>query len=327
MKVFIIHSGSDKPLALIYKKLIVSETKSDVLVLENGGVFWKHEATNLIKQANVVLFLIGEKSHTSENIDWEIKKCLKFNKPIYCLDLKEVYGKVGEDVEKTKDIGNIIKNTKSSDENHFDVHPALKEQNKFTKEFQFRFLVKPINSLDEFIDKIQKFNNNEYQIFNFPIDEMNEKDLIEQYKAYLATSESLVQRRQSVSSFYISVNAAMISILTLVSPFISNLIYTACAVIVISIFGIILDFAWIRILDSYAVLNASKMKIIEMIEARLPASIYDNEWAVMSNKLNNKKYISFTDSEKRIPKIFCAIYVLAAVIFTVVLVLKICSVI
>ena len=30
----------------------------------------------------------------------------------------------------------------------------------------------------------------------------------------------------------------------------------------------------------------------------------------MSDKLNNKKYVSFTDSEKRIPKLFLCLYAL-----------------
>ena len=325
MKVFIIHSGKDKPLAKIYKKLIVEETKSEVLVLNNGGLFWRCEASKLIKQANIVLFLIGEKSHESKYIGWEIKRCLRYNKPIYCLNLKNVKTKLGESVEEDKAL-KIIKTTISTGEDQYKIHKALTEMNGFTKEFQYRFLVKPINSINEFTEKIQKYINNEYPLFNIPIEQMNSKSLLEQYKIYLSTSESLVSRRQNVSSFYVSVNAAIISTLTLVSPFINNLVYNSIAIIVISIFGIILDLAWMRILDSYAILNSSKMKIIEMIEQRLPANIYDNEWAVMSDKLNNKKYISFTESEKRIPKVFCAIYVLAFLVFTTLLILTLVNV-
>lgn len=51
-----------------------------------------------------------------------------------------------------------------------------------------------------------------------------------------------------------------------------------------------------------------------MLEERLPARLYENEWAVMSDKLNNKKYVSFTDSEKRIPKLFLAIYLLTVIV-------------
>lgn len=326
MKVFIIHSGKDKPVAELYKSLITRETKSEVLVLNNGDLFWKKDASKLIKQANIALFLVGPESHKSPNIGWEIKRCIKFNKPVYFLNLKNVNKILGENYENSEDNLNKLLNIVSSKEDKYEDHPSLKEMNKFTKEFQLRFLVNEIDSINELLNRISRFNNNEYDLFNVPVEQMSEKELIEQYKIYLGTSESLINRRQSVSSFYISVNAAIISILTLVSPFITNFVSNAVAIIVISLFGIILDIAWMRILDSYAILNSSKLKVIEMIEKRLPASIYDIEWAVMSNKLNNRKYVSFTDSEKRIPKVFCAIYIIAIVVFVTLLVLKLAHV-
>ena len=57
------------------------------------------------------------------------------------------------------------------------------------------------------------------------------------------------------------------------------------------------------------------MKVISLIEEKMPVALYDVEWQVMSDKLNNKKYVSFTNSEKRIPKIFLIVYVLV-IIFT-----------
>ena len=65
-----------------------------------------------------------------------------------------------------------------------------------------------------------------------------------------------------------------------------------------------------NILDAYGTLNAAKMKVLNLLEEQLPIALYDTEWRIMSDKLNNKKYVSFTDSEKRIPKLFMAIYFL-----------------
>ena len=52
------------------------------------------------------------------------------------------------------------------------------------------------------------------------------------------------------------------------------------------------------------------MKVIKLLEEQLPVMLYDAEWRIMSDKLNNKKYVSFTDSEKRIPKLFLCLYAL-----------------
>jgi hypothetical protein len=86
--------------------------------------------------------------------------------------------------------------------------------------------------------------------------------------------------------------------------------------ITLSFVGIILALSWTNILTTYGNLNSSKMKIISMIERELPASLFDTEWEVLSDSLNNHRYVSFTDSEKRIPKMFIAIYFL--IIFTVI---------
>ena len=51
-------------------------------------------------------------------------------------------------------------------------------------------------------------------------------------------------------------------------------------------------------------------KVIKLLEEQLPVMLYDAEWRIMSDKLNNKKYVSFTDSEKRIPKLFLCLYAL-----------------
>ena len=53
-----------------------------------------------------------------------------------------------------------------------------------------------------------------------------------------------------------------------------------------------------------------RQEVALLLEEQLPVALYDAEWQVMSDKLNNKKYVSFTDSEKRIPKLFVILYAL-----------------
>ena len=131
--------------------------------------------------------------------------------------------------------------------------------------------------------------------------------LPDQYKMFQKSSEDLVARRQSVNSFYISVNSAMVALVGVVMGLV-EMPAKIYVMVFMCIVGIILDISWINILESYGMLNSAKMKVIGLIEEQLPVLLYDAEWRVMSDKLNNKKYVSFTDSEKRIPKIFAFIY-------------------
>ena len=143
-------------------------------------------------------------------------------------------------------------------------------------------------------------------------------ELLEQYKMFQKTSEDLVVRRQEVNSFYITVNSAMAAVLGLVL----GLVHYPVNFLIIgfmSIVGIILDISWIGILESYGTLNSAKMKLINLIEEQLPVPLYDLEWRIMSDKLNSRKYVSFTDSEKRVPKLFLCVYVFVLAISAAVL--------
>ena len=141
--------------------------------------------------------------------------------------------------------------------------------------------------------------------------------LLKQYEVYLKTSEDLVSRRQSVSNFYISVNTALLTVLSAIiaiiniidakySPFVS-----ICTGLFISLLGAALCLNWKRIIQSYGELNSAKMKVISKIEKYLPFNLYDTEWKIQCSNLGKKKYKSFTTLEKTIPLIFLIVYGIA----------------
>ena len=90
-------------------------------------------------------------------------------------------------------------------------------------------------------------------------------------------------------------------------------LYKLATVLLLSAVGIILSVSWVKILTSYGDLNSSKMKIINHIEKQLPASLYKAEWEALSDKLNKRKYVSFTTSEKRIPILFIVVYICVSI--------------
>ena len=145
---------------------------------------------------------------------------------------------------------------------------------------------------------------------DFPIDK---SILLEQYKVFLQTSEDLVSRRQNVNNFYISINSALMAAFGIIWALNILPIYKFFTGILLSIVGIILSISWIKLLASYGDLNSSKMKIISYIEKQLPASLYDAEWAALSDKLNKRKYVSFTNSEKKVPLLFIIVYICVSI--------------
>lgn len=195
-------------------------------------------------------------------------------------------------------------------------HPKLTIADEFSQE--------PISydktvTCDEIKNIIKGHENEDYQIFNQDIDKLDTKILFEQYRLFLQTSETLISRRQTVNSFYITVNSAFVALFSTMFGLAIDIKFKLILVAVLAIVGIILATSWIKILISYGQLNASKMTIIRNIEKQLPASLYDAEWQALSDQLNKKKYTSFTNSEKRLPLVFIAIYICIVIVFLIML--------
>ena len=279
MNVFVIHSGKDRDdVEKMLSTIQQSSHEFNPLLLKNGGVFWKIDAKRKIKKSQLVIFFVGENSHKSVNIDWEINTAIKFGKPIYTVKLRDDY-KLNTSLEVIDPFsGNKELYSKSSD-------------------------------LESIIDLIKKHKSGEYHVFNQSIDSIDKNILLEQYKIFLQTSEDLVSRRQNVNNFYISINSALMAAFGLILALDILSVYKFFTGVLLSIVGIILSISWIKLLASYGDLNASKMKIISCIEKQLPASLYDAEWAALSDKLNKRKYVSFTNSEKRVPLLFIIVYI------------------
>jgi hypothetical protein len=243
---------------------------------------WKIDAKQKIKKAQMVVFFIGETSYQSDNIDWEIRKAIKYNKPIYTILLGENYHP-NYTLIKTDSYSGV--------KSHYNTW----------------------RSYDQLLEQIRNFEDGDYKVFNQEIKDIDKSILLEQYKIFLQTSEDLVSRRQNVNNFYISINSALMAAFGIVWALDIIPIYKFFTGLLLSLVGIILSVSWIKLLTSYGDLNSSKMKIISYIEKQLPASLYDAEWAALSDKLNKRKYVSFTNSEKRVPKLYIVVYICVSI--------------
>lgn len=287
MNVFVIHSGADYDatngiISTLKKKVYSLNT----LILKNGSCFWKLDASQKIKKAQMVLFVVGENSHKSPYIAWEIKEAIKFKKPIYILKLNE--------------------------ENQ--LHDALLVEDGFSKEKQN---YGKVVTVEELSNVIKSYDAGDYGLFNGAPGELNQDALLEQYKLFLQTSEDLVSRRQNVNSFYISISSAIVAIMGFLFAMDLGRMSELIIGFAFCIVGIILSISWSKSLACYGNLNSSKMKIISSIEKQLPLSLFDAEWAALSDKLNKKKYVSFTESEQTIPRLFGLLYCIVIVFIVI----------
>ena len=136
--------------------------------------------------------------------------------------------------------------------------------------------------------------------------------LMAQYELFVDTSEKLVARRQSVNTFFLSVNTLSFSAIGLMVGLISNKVVemevAMTGVIAIAIAGILLCIAWRTLVRSYAQLNRGKFAVIHLIETQLPAALFTAEWEALGRGSDPEKYRPFTKTEDRVPIIFISLY-------------------
>lgn len=284
MNIFIVHSGADRDYVYEKKEEIKNScSKANILLLEYRKI-WRPEVRRLMKSAQMILYIVGKESYKSRNINWELKEAIKLNKSV-------VYLKIDDTCRLNK---------------------VLQAKDPFTKEDIE--LADRVFNVQELVDIIMSYENSKY--INLINDNTSNDSLFEQYRMFADTSEALVNRRQNVNSFYITANTALITIAATAFSLNGDLISKLVITIVLTIPGILLNHSWTKILESYGIINSSKMKILGMLEQQLAASLYDAEWQAMSNKYNKKQYISFTDGEKSIPSIFNGVYIVVDLICT-----------
>lgn len=130
------------------------------------------------------------------------------------------------------------------------------------------------------------------------------KDVLELYKSYLEMTDRISSRRQSANSFFLTINSAIIGLVSYV-----NLGNNASGLYwVIGIAGILICFTWYRLIRSYKDMNTGKFLVIHEIEKLLPLAIYDSEWEVLGRGNDPKKYLPFTNVELTVPLIFAGIH-------------------
>jgi hypothetical protein len=229
-----------------------------------------------MKSAQIVLYVVGECGSKSHNIAWELREALRQKKAI-------VYYRL----EKGNKPNEVL--TKK---------PFTQNEHCVADEM----------TIDDLCGIIKKYDNEEY--VSLLHEEMDKDVLLEQYKMYSETSESLVKRRQNVNNFYITANTALITIAATAFSLNGDMVSKLIITIVLTLPGILINQSWKQILESYGIINSSKMEILKIMEEKLAASTYDAEWQVMSNKYNAKHYVSFTDSERKIPNIFIVVYLI-----------------
>lgn len=126
------------------------------------------------------------------------------------------------------------------------------------------------------------------------------------YKLMVEMADRVSQRRQAANSFYLSINTFLIT----ASAYIGATEASARVTLLVCCAGVLISVLWTKAIESYKSLNENKFSIINALEAKLIAQPYSDEWAKIDPSAHGKKHRPFHQTEKVVPKVFIALFVL-----------------
>jgi hypothetical protein len=137
-----------------------------------------------------------------------------------------------------------------------------------------------------------------------------EQHILEQYKLFIETEERLVSRRQEENRFFLSVNAILVTVLSLLLRQGISDNEASLGIALLALAGVTVCGAWFSIIGSYKTLNTAKFDVINDFENQLPVRMFGAEWEAAERR----DYKPFTVIERRVPFIFGALHAIAAVV-------------
>jgi hypothetical protein len=138
--------------------------------------------------------------------------------------------------------------------------------------------------------------------------------VVELYKLMVASSESLVNRRQAVNTFFLTANGAIVTAAGLLIGNGASRDFRNWGLLVLAVTGFILSIGWKSVIKSFGQLNTGKFVVINRLEKVLPVAVYLAEWKALGEGKYPSKYQSFTSRETWVPWTFQGIYILGVVV-------------
>ena len=129
----------------------------------------------------------------------------------------------------------------------------------------------------------------------------NNAELLTQYELMVNSATQVTTWRQTTNGFYLTVNTALLAIITY---FYGSA--TTAGRIIIPLIGIVVSAIWHQNIDYFCKLNKAKFEVIHEIEKNLPIAMFklEHEYYKKENTRNA------TQIEKGIPYLFAIAYML-----------------
>ena len=232
---------------------------------------WKNEAEKYIEESDVLVFLYSENSRDesdAENIKWELETAKRLDRNVILCSL---------------------------DRSEEDNPPAwVKKVDETARNF----------TQQELRDRIERHDFKRYDYSSLNLKDLADKPnsttadrMFEQYKMYKEEADKLIDRRQTVSNYYLLMNGALLTLIGVILDPNQKLPGVALVLFLSSAVGIVISRLWLDMVNYYKNLNTAKQRLINAMEEYLPLQLNATEYyEIMKDPLNRGRYKSFGEA-------------------------------
>lgn len=136
----------------------------------------------------------------------------------------------------------------------------------------------------------------------------------EQYKLYIESIEKVSDRRDSANKYFMTINSSIFILAGLVIQYIHE--NKKLFLIGLCVLGLCISIIFWFLINSYKQLNSGKFVMVHKIEQKLPIKLYADEWKILGEGKNKKKYYPFSHIEQLTPSLLGICYILAILYLT-----------
>ena len=111
---------------------------------------------------------------------------------------------------------------------------------------------------------------------------------LEQYKIMVSSTEKVTENRMKVNNLFFTITSTILSVGFVLGKSFGFSIKAMFGMLTLTILSLILSYFWEKLVNSYALLNQGKFKVINKIEKQLRTNMFEDEWNILTQEINYK---------------------------------------
>jgi hypothetical protein len=117
----------------------------------------------------------------------------------------------------------------------------------------------------------------------------------------VSSTEKVTDSRLKVNNLFLTVSSTIISIGFVLGKTFGFTLPVLIVMLVLTALALLISYSWEKLINSYALLNKGKFRVIDKIEKQLRTNMFEDEWEILTQDI---KYKPNSETEKNIVKYF-----------------------